>query len=325
MDFVAIDFETANEDRGSACEIGLVRFSGGQIVDRFQSLIYQDHFNPFNVSLHGITKKHVAKAPYFDAVWAEAETFIGDSPLLAHNAGFDIGVLYRSLELGDIRNTYNYFCSMVLSRRMLDISYFGLPGVTEHLGIEYPMNHRADSDAEAAGKVAVALMADKSVESLRELAELLRVSPGTLNSQGFSGSRYKSDVGGSGLTVAEKKKIFEAVPESERYEDPDFAGKRIVFTGRMMSMTQDAAELAVMKAGGLPIGSVSKKTNMLVFGYQEPGVLKGKPLSKKRLVAKELRASGVDIETVDELQFMQMLNAREGYTGKVPEALRDDE
>ena len=146
-----------------------------------------------------------------------------------------------------------------------------------------------------------------------------------MNSQGFSGSRYKGDVGGSGLTVAEKKKIFEAVPESERYEDPDFAGKRIVFTGRMMSMTQDAAELAVMKAGGLPIGSVSKKTNMLVFGYQEPGVLKGKPLSKKRLVAKELRASGVDIETVDELQFMQMLNAREGYTGKVLEALRDDE
>ena len=28
MDFVALDFETANEDRGSACEIGLVRFSG---------------------------------------------------------------------------------------------------------------------------------------------------------------------------------------------------------------------------------------------------------------------------------------------------------
>jgi DNA polymerase-3 subunit epsilon len=313
MDFVALDFETANEDRGSACEIGLVRFSGGQIVDRFQSLIYQDYFNPFNVSLHGITKKHVANAPSFDSVWAEAENFIGDSPLLAHNAGFDIGVLYRSLELGDIRNTYNYFCSMVLSRRMLDISYFGLPGVTEHLGIEYPMNHRADSDAEAAGKVAVALMTEKSVASLHELAELLRVNPGTLNSEGFSGSQYKGDLGGSGLSMAEKKKILEAVPESERYEDPDFAGKRIVFTGTLMGMKRDDAELAVMKAGGLPTGSVSKKTSMLVFGYQDPRMLKGQPLSNKRRDVEELRASGVDIETVDELQFMQMLNAREGF------------
>lgn len=313
MDFVAIDFETANEDRGSACEIGLVRFSSGQPVDRFQSLIYQDYFNPFNVSLHGISEKQVAKAPLFDEVWAEAENFIGSTPLLAHNAGFDISVLYRSLQDANIRNAYTYFCSMVLSRRMLDISYFGLPGVTEFLGIEYPMNHRAESDAEAAGRVATALMAEKSVTSLHDLAELLRVNPGTLNSDGFSGSRYKGDPGGSGLSMAEKKKILEAVPESERYEDPDFVGKRIVFTGALMGMKRDDAELAVMKAGGLPTSSVSKKTNMLVFGYQDPNVLRGKSLSGKRLAVEELRAAGVDIETVDELQFMQMLNAPEGY------------
>ena len=317
MDFVAIDFETANEDRGSACEIGLVRFSGGQAVDRFQSLIYQDYFNPFNVSLHGITGKQVAKAPLFDEVWADAEKFIGGSPLLAHNAGFDISVLYRSLEDAHIQNTYTYFCSMVLSRRMLDISYFGLPGVTEFLGIEYPMNHRAESDAEAAGRVATALMAEKSVTSLHDLAELLRVNPGTLTSEGFSGSRYKGDPGGSGLSMAEKKKLLEAVPESERYEDPDFAGKRIVFTGKLMSMTQDAAELAVMKAGGLPTSSVSKKTDMLVFGYQHPSVLRGKALSGKRQKAEDLRAEGLEIETVDELQFMQMLNAPEGISPNV--------
>lgn len=312
MDFVAIDFETANEDRGSACEIGLVRFSGGQVVERFQSLIYQEYFNPFNVSIHGITEKKVANAPLFDDVWIEAESFIGDMPLLSHNAGFDISVLYRSLDRKAIRNAHTYFCSMVMSRRMLDISYFGLPGVAEFLGIDYPMNHRADSDAEAAGKVASALMAEKSVDSLHDLAELLRITPGTLTSEGFSGSRYKGDPGGSGLTMAEKKKILEMVPESERYEDPDFAGKRIVFTGALMGMKRDDAELAVMKAGGMPTSSVSKKTNMLVFGYQDPNVLKGKSLSGKRQAVEDLRAEGVDIETVDEVQFMQMLNAPEG-------------
>jgi DNA polymerase III epsilon subunit-like protein len=313
VDFVAIDFETANEERGSACEIGLVRFTGGQVVDRFQSLIYQDYFNPFNVSLHGISEKQVAKAPSFDDVWAEAKMFIDDSPLLAHNAGFDIGVLFHSLELDDIGGNYTYFCSLVLSRRLLDISYFGLPGVTEHLGIEYPMNHRAEGDAEAAGKVAVALMAKKSVDSLHELAELVRVRPGVLNSDGYSGSRYMGEPGGTGLSMAEKKRILDAVPASERYEDPDFAGKRIVFTGALLGMKRDDAELAVMKAGGIPSTSVSKKTNMLVFGYQDPNVLRGKALSGKRLAAEKLRHEGVKIEVVDELQFMQMLNTPQGY------------
>lgn len=312
MDFVAIDFETANEDRGSACEIGLVRFSDGKPVERFQSLIFQDLFSAFNVSLHGITEKQVAKAPGFDDVWTEAERFIGDAPLLAHNAGFDISVLYRSLLEPNINQPLTYFCSMVLSRRMLDISYFGLPGVTEFLGIDYPMNHRAESDAEAAGKVAVALMEEKSVDSLDALAELLRVSPGTLSSDGFSASRYKGDLGGSGLSMSEKKKILEAVPESERYEDPDFAGKRIVFTGALMGMKRDDAELAIMKAGGIPVSSVSKKTNMLVFGYQHPGALRGKPLSGKRQAVVQLRAEGVNIEAVDELQFLQMLNTPAG-------------
>jgi len=196
---------------------------------------------------------------------------------------------------------------------MLGISYFGLPGVTEFLGIDYPMNHRADSDAEAAGKVAVALMAKKSVSTLDELAELLRVNPGTLTSEGFSGSRYKGELGGSGLSMSEKKKILEAVPESERYEDPDFAGKRIVFTGALMGMKRDDAELAIMKAGGIPVSSVSKKTHMLIFGYQQPSALKGKSLSGKRQAVEDLRAEGVDIESIDELQFMQMLAAPEGF------------
>ena len=75
-------------------------------------------------------------------------------------------------------------------------------------------------------------------------------------------------------------------------------------------MKRDDAELAVMKAGGLPTGSVSKKTNMLVFGYQDPRVLKGRALSGKRQAVEELRAEGVEIEVVDKLQFRQMLSER---------------
>ena len=97
MDFVAIDFETANEERGSACEISLVRFSNGQVTEKLTSFIYQDRFSFINTSIHGITEKDVAKAPEFEEFWPTAREFIGSSPMVAHNAGFDMGVLYRSL------------------------------------------------------------------------------------------------------------------------------------------------------------------------------------------------------------------------------------
>ena len=38
-DFAAIDFETANNERSSVCSVGLVIVRGGEIVDKFYSLI----------------------------------------------------------------------------------------------------------------------------------------------------------------------------------------------------------------------------------------------------------------------------------------------
>jgi len=218
-----------------------------------------------------------------------------------------MSVLFRSLKDEPIGIEIDYFCTMVLSRQMLDLTYFGLPGVTEHLKIEYPMEHRAESDAIAAGKVAHCLMELEGAETLYELSDKYQVRFGKLVEAGPSGSAHISKGRSSSLTQAEKLKIIEAIGLENFYEDPDFSGKKIVFTGALMSMPRRDAEVAIMKAGGIPVSTVSAKTNMVVFGYQHPSVLKGKPLSGKRQKAEELRASGADIEVVDEAQFLEML------------------
>lgn len=306
-EYVAIDFETANESRDSACEVALVRFKDGVPIDSFSSLIHQERFAPFNVALHGITPKHVKSAPRLSEIWGAMKDLISTSPLLAHNAGFDMSVLYRSLKDEPIGTEIDYFCTMVLSRQMLDLTYFGLPGVTEHLKIEYPMEHRAESDAIAAGKVAHHLIQMQGVDTLYELAEKLKVRFGKLVEAGPSGSAHIRQGRSSSLTQAEKQKIIEEIGLENFYEDPDFSGKKIVFTGALVSMTRREAEVAIMRAGGIPVSSVSAKTNMVVFGYQHPSVLKGKPLSGKRQRADELRVAGADIEVVDEAQFLEML------------------
>jgi DNA polymerase-3 subunit epsilon len=306
-EYVAIDFETANESRDSACEVALVRFKDGEPIESFTSLIYQERFAPFNVALHGITPKHVKSAPRFDEIWGEMKDFISKSPLVAHNAGFDMSVLYRSLKNEPVGAELDYFCTMVLSRQMLELTYFGLPGVTEHLEIDYPMEHRAESDAIAAGKVASHLIKIQGVDDLYELAEKFQVRTGKLLEAGPSGSSHIRQGKSSSLTIAEKQKIIQEIGLENFYDDPDFSGKKIVFTGALISMTRRDAEVAVMRAGGFPVSSVSAKTNMLVFGYQHPSVLRGKPLSGKRLKADELREMGCDIEVVDEVQFLEML------------------
>ena len=60
--FVAIDFETANHNRNSACEIGLVSVREGLIVAEHRFLIRPptDEFIPWFTDLHGIAWDDVA-------------------------------------------------------------------------------------------------------------------------------------------------------------------------------------------------------------------------------------------------------------------------
>lgn len=311
MEFVAIDFETANEERGSACEMSLVRFSKGQVADRLTSFIYQERFSGINISIHGITPRDVAKAPEFENFWPTAREFIGSSPLVAHNAGFDMGVLFKSLRGAQVGAELPYFCTMVLSRRTLPIAYFSLANVSQHLGIHHPEEHRAESDAITAGRVALALLARESVEDFDSLAEKLNVRPGVLSDSGPSGCVHKGQ--SSQLTAAERAKILESIDASELYEDPDFVGKKVVFTGELEHLVRRDAQLAVMKAGGVIVSGVSSKTNMVVTGYQDPRKLKdGAKLSNKLQKATELRLQGCDIEIVDERMFLEMLENPQG-------------
>jgi DNA polymerase-3 subunit epsilon len=63
MDFVALDFETANADLSSICQVGIAVFQDGEVVDTFSSLIDpDDYFDPINSSIHGIREHHVVGA-----------------------------------------------------------------------------------------------------------------------------------------------------------------------------------------------------------------------------------------------------------------------
>ncbi|MGQ7815701.1 DNA polymerase III subunit epsilon [Pseudomonas sp. A46] len=124
MDPIAvIDFETTGITPGSHCratEIGVVILEGGRIVDRYQSLMNAGvPVPPFVQGLTGITNAMLREAPPVERVMAEAADFIGDLPLMAHNAAFD--QKFWDFELARIGRTRRqaFACSLLLARRLL--------------------------------------------------------------------------------------------------------------------------------------------------------------------------------------------------------------
>ncbi len=119
---VILDFETSgmSPDRGDrAIEIGAVRLQGEQIVDRFQSLMNPGcRISSFIQELTGISNAMVRQAPATEQVMARFFNFLGDSPLVAHNAAFDRRFLDAELARIGLRRQQEMACSLLAARRL---------------------------------------------------------------------------------------------------------------------------------------------------------------------------------------------------------------
>lgn len=152
-----IDFETTGISPGQgdrATEVAIVLVEHGQVVDRFQSLMNAGVRIPaFITQLTGITNAMLASAPSAAQAMAEASRFVGDLPLVAHNAAFDRKFWQAELaRIGDPA-AQPFVCTLLLSRRLYPqapnhklgtlVDYHRLPRTGQA--------HRALADAEMAG------------------------------------------------------------------------------------------------------------------------------------------------------------------------------
>ena len=155
--FVAIDFETANTDRASACALGLVRVVGGEIVERKEWLLKPPSRHFVFTEVHGIAWRHVAEAPRFAEIWTTLRELLESVEFVAaHNASFDKSVLSSCCAAANLRMpALEFVCTVKLARRELSIYPTTLPNVCREL--ELPLEHHsALSDAEACARIVLA-------------------------------------------------------------------------------------------------------------------------------------------------------------------------
>lgn len=183
MEAVAvIDFETTgmSPDHGDrATEIAAVIVRNGEIVDRYQSLMNAEVRIPrFITELTGITDAMVRAAPPAAQVMHEVADFVGDCPLVAHNAAFDRR--FWDAELRRIRRgrQQEFACSMLVARRVFPQAPSHKLGVLVEFA-NLPVTgryHRALADAEMAASLLMHMEDELRREyRLREVShELLR-------------------------------------------------------------------------------------------------------------------------------------------------------
>jgi len=152
--FVAIDFETADCGRDSACAVGLVRVEGSRIVQRVHYLIRPPRARFVFTHLHGITWEMVAREPTFGELWPRLAPMLKNLAFLsAHNAAFDRSVLLACCDAFGVQPPPLLFlCTVELARKTWDIFPTRLPDVCARLGIPLE-HHNAVSDAEACARI----------------------------------------------------------------------------------------------------------------------------------------------------------------------------
>ncbi|MCZ8294715.1 MAG: 3'-5' exonuclease [Hylemonella sp.] len=161
-----IDFETTGispEQGARATEVAIVLVEQGRIVDRFQSLMNTGaHIPAFITQLTGISNAMVRAAPDASEVMRQASDFVGDAPMVAHNASFDRKFWMGELSRLGLPARQPFACTMLLSRRLYPqapnhklgtlVDYHRLPRTGAA--------HRALADAEMAAELLLRIRQD---------------------------------------------------------------------------------------------------------------------------------------------------------------------
>lgn len=185
---IAVDFETANETRGSACSVGLAWIEDG-VVTRVEERMIRPkvmRFSSFNIAIHGIRPEHVEEAPEFPEVMDEfADDFAG-ATMIAHNAAFDFSVWRSALDL--YRQPYpefQYLCSVKLAQKVWPhLPSHKLNILAQHLGLRF-VHHNAAEDAVVCASATIAMARQTGVTGILDLAAQIGMRPGRLHATGY--------------------------------------------------------------------------------------------------------------------------------------------
>lgn len=335
MDIVAIDFETANGNASSACQLAAAVVRDSRIVEEYCWLIRPPNlfFSPRNIAIHGIHPKDVAEAPTMERVWTEFSQIIDGQTLVAHNARFDIGVLIASLMAFDVAcPDLQFTCTRLLARRAWPgRSRYGLKPLGDWLGVSF-RHHDALEDARCCAKIALAVEKLHETSDLESLEKSLRVTRGAyrqsmLTSPRAIGGRSHRTESGAGRQTTDRwgfpnrrtplGSVDAAAVLVAAAQQKPLEGKHIVLLGPLRGLSMQQSLQLITSLGGVCQMQISAATHYVVAcgkTLEDASHIVCKSIAQVPIENNE-RAETTGIRLLSERQFRALLPAGKASVG----------
>lgn len=284
LNFTAVDFETANHERGSICSAGFTVVAGGQVAFTEHLRIYPPTGLEFtNTWIHGIKAEDVADA----APWPEVARHIlkrsGGRPIVTYSS-FDHGAWNAAWRITEqSAPDVQFYDALAIVKSTLQLDSYKLPVVAKELAADQFRHHHAGDDARACAQIVLELARRAEVDTVESLWKPVSEA----------------------RKAARSYRPGQPIPKANTAGDPTHPlyGETICFSGALTSFTRDEARQICANVGANITAGVTKQTTILVVGGFDPNTLKpGAKASSKVIKAEEL---GVQI--IDETYLLELL------------------
>jgi len=265
FDFIAIDFETANQNRISACALGLVFIKNNRIAFQTNFLIKppeKEKFSLRNIAIHGINEEDVESAMTFDDLWKfELSKYFNENLIIFHNASMDLSVLKNLFEFYSISEfKIKYLDTMLMAEKTGNPKK--LSELAEKFNIEYIDKHNPEQDAKVCAIV------------FGELSELYPNYENLVKTLNF-GEIQNKIIQNKESTEIKNQNLDYVQAYSLKYGEIDsvvIKDKSFIFTGEITTERSIAIKFIIQNGGFIKSGITSKVDYVIIgadFGWSK--------------------------------------------------------
>ncbi len=313
--FNTIDVETANADRSSICQIGIVHVRNGEIIDKWQTLVNPGvWFDHFNTKIHGIKDQDVMDSPIMPEIRDELRQRLRGSYLVSHT-NFDQIAFERAMNKYNLEQLQvKWVDSAKIARqvwpKLFDKKY-KLNHIAESLGFNFK-HHDALEDARVCADIVLRALSESGsdISDWHEAPERRARRPGYqayVKAQQEYSSRETDESRGKQILFNDR------IPSLKGNPGGFLFGENILFTGGFTKPRSRVAKMSA-DAGCNVVKSVTKNLTMLVVGVQDIKVLRGHKKSSKHRKCEELNAMGREIAILSEDDLWEILADSHGLS-----------
>ena len=155
--YCVLDLETTgfSATTEKITEVGIMKYKNGEVIDEFSCFVNPEKHIPARVTeVTNITDEMVKDSETIDKVFPKILEFLGDSVIVAHNAGFDVGFLKQNAKNLGYEFNYTYLDTLSLAKDLFpEYKKYKLGKIAENLGIKVEVAHRALDDVDTTVKV----------------------------------------------------------------------------------------------------------------------------------------------------------------------------